>query len=234
VVPRSLRRCTPLSGGTVGLPLRWNLDLLAPEQVRVQRTAARTKHRECGAHRREMDVHPGLGGMQDGKAQFHDANQRAGERCPQADQQQDCGPRGDHFRNGRGRRSDRQQPRTDQRSRGGSAQEYQAGARQTARKGREKSLHKSPLLTLARSGHVRPPRKSLSEAPLSRGVGLQVDDSAFQTDRDGVRPIVCGQLGEDVLDVALDGFFRDGELVGDHLVGVPAGDESEHFDFPQR
>ena len=47
-----------------------------------------------------------------------------------------------------------------------------------------------------------------------------------------MRPIVGGQLGEDVLDVALDGLFGDGEVGGDHLVGIPARDEPEHLDFP--
>jgi hypothetical protein len=64
------------------------------------------------------------------------------------------------------------------------------------------------------------------------GERLQVDDPAFQTNGDGMRPIVGGQLGEDVLDVALDGFFGDGELGGDHLVGIPGRDEAEDLDFP--
>jgi len=39
--------------------------------------------------------------------------------------------------------------------------------------------------------------------------GLQIDNPALQTDRHGVRAIVGRELGEDVLDVALDGFFGD-------------------------
>jgi hypothetical protein len=35
--------------------------------------------------------------MQDGKAQLRDSDERAGERRPQTDQQQDCGYRGHHF-----------------------------------------------------------------------------------------------------------------------------------------
>src|SRR5262245_3421022 len=106
------------------------------------------------------------------------------------------------------------------------AEEYEAGAGQTARKCREESLHRSPVLTLARSGRVRPPQKSWSDAPLSRGqTTLQADDSAFQTDRHGVRSIVGRELPEDVLDVPLDGLFGDGEFGRDDLVGVPASDE---------
>src|SRR5262245_45287399 len=68
---------------------------------------------------------------------------------------------------------------------------------------------------------------------LFRGVVLQIDDSALQSDGDGVRPIVCGQLGKDVLDVALHGLLRDGELRGDELVGVPGSDELEHLNLPK-
>src|SRR5688572_5866066 len=71
-----------------------------------------------------------------------------------------------------------------------------------------------PRDRLRRSARARPPQKPVADTPLSRG-WLEVDDSAFQTDGDGVRPIVCGELGEDVLDVALDGLFSDGELGGD-------------------
>ena len=61
---------------------------------------------------------------------------------------------------------------------------------------------------------------------------LEVDDSAFQADGDGMRPIVRGQFGKDVLDVAFDGFFGDRELTGDHFVGVPTRNEPEHIHFP--
>src|SRR5262245_24196768 len=63
------------------------------------------------------------------------------------------------------------------------------------------------------------------------GVRLEVDDPAFQTNRDGMRPVVCSQLGEDVLDVALHSLLGDGELGRDYLVGVPASDESQDLDF---
>lgn len=67
--------------------------------------------------------------MYDRKAQLRDSNQGAGEGCPQADQQQDCGPGYYHVQNGWGRRSDRQQHCIRQRNSGCSAQEYQAGSR---------------------------------------------------------------------------------------------------------
>src|SRR5919106_620557 len=74
-----------------------------------------------------------------------------------------------------------------------------------------------------RAQHARARPKSRCGTPPFRGAALsEVDDSALQTNGDGMRPIVCGQLGEDVLDVALDGFFSDGELGGDHLVRIPA------------
>jgi hypothetical protein len=41
-----------------------NLDLLASEEPRIQRTAARTEHRECSAQGREMDERdPFVAGM---------------------------------------------------------------------------------------------------------------------------------------------------------------------------
>src|SRR5262249_5985121 len=57
--------------------------------------------------------------------------------------------------------------------------------------------------------------------PLFRGGScrLQVDDAAFQADRHGVRAIVRGEFGEDVLDVTFDRLFGDGEAGSDHLVG---------------
>src|SRR5262245_50640379 len=119
-----------------------------------------------------------------------------------------------------------------QRNGGSSTQEDQAGSRQTAGERREESLHEAPSATVARRGRMRPPQKSLSRAPLSRGWRhLEVDDPALQTDGDGMRSIVGRELGEDVLDVALDGFFGDRELSGDHLVRVPAGNEPQHLDF---
>jgi hypothetical protein len=63
--------------------------------------------------------------------------------------------------------------------------------------------------------------KSGSGKPLFRGV-LKFDDSALQADRDGVGAVIGVQLGENVLDVPLHGFFRDGELSGDLFVGIPA------------
>src|SRR5262249_34328170 len=73
--------------------LGWgDVDPLTSEETRVERTAAGSEHRESGAHRRELEIGPGLGGMSDGQAQLCHSNQRAGERCPQPDQQRDCGP----------------------------------------------------------------------------------------------------------------------------------------------
>jgi hypothetical protein len=54
--------------------------------------------------------------------------------------------------------------------------------------------------------------KSRLERRLQAGLPapqLQLDDSALQSDRDRVRPIVGVKFGEDVLDVALNGFFGD-------------------------
>ena len=45
--------------------------------------------------------------------------------------------------------------------------------------------------------------------------------------------IIRRKLGEDVLDVALDGFFSDGEVCGDHLVRIPARDQPEDVKFPR-
>jgi hypothetical protein len=95
---------------TEGSTMR-NLDLLASEQTRIQRTAARSEHRECDAHRREMDKRPGFGRMQDCKTQLRHSNDHARERGPQTDHQQGCGPRRYQVQDGWRRRSRRQKPR---------------------------------------------------------------------------------------------------------------------------
>jgi hypothetical protein len=77
-----------------------------------------------------------------------------------------------------------------------------------------------PALRLLYSERNRNPKKQIEGTPLSRG--LEVDNSAFQADGDGVRPVVGAQFGENIFDVALDGFFGDGELRTNFLVGISA------------
>src|SRR5262245_56566733 len=47
-----------------------------------------------------------------------------------------------------------------------------------------------------------------------------------------MRPVVRAQLREDVLDVALDGVFRERERVGNYLVGVPSLNQADYLHFP--
>jgi hypothetical protein len=58
-----------------------------------------------------------------------------------------------------------------------------------------------------------------------------LDDSALQTDQCGVGSVVGAQFGEDVPDLALDGFFADGELRGNLLVGIPFGNQPQDTDL---
>ena len=67
--------------------------------------------------------------------------------------------------------------------------------------------------------------------PLFRG-GLEVDDSAFQPDGNGVGAIVGIQFRENIFDVTFHGFFRDGELGGYLFVGIPARNQPRNFNFP--
>lgn len=98
-----------------------NLDPLSSEETRIQRAAARPEHRKGSAHGGEMDMHPGLGRMPEGKAQLRDRDERAGERRPQAHQQKDRGSRDRHFQEDWGRRGVRPQPRVHQWNSSGSA-----------------------------------------------------------------------------------------------------------------
>src|SRR5580693_1293536 len=67
------------------------------------------------------------------------------------------------------------------------------------------------------------------DAPLSRG--LQVNDSALQTDCNGVRSVACAKFGKDVLDVALDRFLGNRKAIGDQLVSIPTGNQTQHIDL---
>ena len=53
--------------------------------------------------------------------------------------------------------------------------------------------------------------------PLYRG-GLQVNDSTLQRDCYGVRSVACAKFGKNVLDVALDCFLGNRELIGNQLI----------------
>src|ERR1700679_2841595 len=66
-------------------------------------------------------------------------------------------------------------------------------------------------------------------SPLSRG--LQINDSALQRDCDGVRSVACSKFGENALDVPLDCFLGDRELIANQLVCIPAGNQAQYIDF---
>src|ERR1700675_3457450 len=73
---------------------------------------------------------------------------------------------------------------------------------------------RGPVIRLPAFGTPSKPQEADCANPSFEGL-LEVDDSAFQSDGNGVSPVICAQFGENVLDVALHGFFRDGELGGD-------------------
>jgi hypothetical protein len=69
------------------------------------------------------------------------------------------------------------------------------------------------------------PSKGVPDILLSEDVGegcrlLQLDDSPFQSDSDSVGPVIGSQFGENVLDMALDGYFSQRQLRPDFLVGI--------------
>lgn len=61
---------------------------------------------------------------------------------------------------------------------------------------------------------------------------LELDDSAPQRDRDGLRAIACSELVHDVPDVNLHRFFRDEEAFGDIPVSISPGDLAENLRLP--
>src|SRR5580698_4295350 len=60
---------------------------------------------------------------------------------------------------------------------------------------------------------------------------LKVDDAAADGNGDGLGAVVGPQLGHDVLDVNLDGPFRDEELLGDVPVTIAFGDLLQYLDL---
>jgi hypothetical protein len=148
------------------LPLG-NLDVLASEETRIHRTAPRSEHRERGAQHTGMDEPPRIVRMEQRETQLRDGNQRAGDRCPETNEQQEPSAGRHHAHDDRRRRRCRQQPRMNQWNGRCRAQEYETGSRQTARECREQPLHPAPRLP--RRARARLPRKPVGDIPLSRG-----------------------------------------------------------------
>ena len=66
----------------------------------------------------------------------------------------------------------------------------------------------NPSLIVRNSWHDSTPSKGVFDILLSKDVGpSQIDDSALQCDRDGVGPVIGSQFGENVLDMAFDGYL---------------------------
>ena len=65
---------------------------------------------------------------------------------------------------------------------------------------------------------------------------LKFEDSALQTYHRGVGSVVGAQFGEDVSDLAFDGFFTDRKLRCNLLIGIPFGNQAQdaHFCWGQR
>src|SRR5262249_44737820 len=60
---------------------------------------------------------------------------------------------------------------------------------------------------------------------------LQMDDAAADADGDGLRAVVSAEFAHDVLDVNLDGFFGNGEVVGDVAIAVAFGNLAKNLNF---
>src|SRR6266403_3279371 len=65
---------------------------------------------------------------------------------------------------------------------------------------------------------------------------LTCDASALQTYQRGVGSVVGAQFGEDVSDLAFDGFFTDRKMRGNLFIGIPFGTQAQaaHFCRGQR
>ena len=144
---------------------------LRPKRRASTRAAARSEHRECGAlkHTEWTKVH-GFGRMRQGETQLRHGNQRAGDRCPQSEQQQDRSARRHNLHDGRGRRRRRQQAAR--------INGITTAARRSTRPAPgsphgnvENSLCTSrPAATLPRFEHtLARPKSTVSDIPLSRG-----------------------------------------------------------------
>ena len=88
------------------------------------------------------------------------------------------------------------------------------------RKHGKKALQEVPLCqhqeNSARPGRFDTPNLGGWPPPLSWG--LQVNDSTLQRDCYGVRSVACAKFGKNVLDVALDCFLGNRELIGNQLI----------------
>ena len=63
---------------------------------------------------------------------------------------------------------------------------------------------------------------------------LQFDDPSLHANHGGLGAIIGVQLRKDGFDPALNGFFRNRELICDLLVGIACGNQSQHSDFRRR
>src|SRR5262249_816635 len=106
-----------------------------------------------------------------------------------------------------------------------------ANVENSRRKGTLCDVNGCPISGRAPEEWCRPPRRVVPSPLSSR---LQLDDAALDPDHRRVRPIRGSELGQDVLDAAFHGVFRDLELVGDLLVRVPRGDQLQDVDFRLR
>lgn len=86
-----------------------------------------------------------------------------------------------------------------------------------------------PVFRLAACSKTRNPGKRMSGPPLSRR--LQLDDSALNRDSDRVGPVIRAKFCKDILDVALDRFFRDRQLCGDFFIRIAVRDEAKDLDL---
>jgi hypothetical protein len=81
---------------------------------------------------------------------------------------------------------------------------------------------------LGHQGDLKPSKGVRDNHPLSK---LKLDDSALDADHGGVGSVVGAQFGEDIPDVALDGFFANRKLRGNPFVGIPFGNQAQDADF---
>jgi hypothetical protein len=144
-------------------------------------------------------------------------SEASGQWRPQTGDQKDRARNRDQVlggRNGVGKlRQEPRAPEIDQRNPEAEPDEQEPDSRPTMGKGGEQTLHGATQLDRNELRGRSMPLKGCVRIPRSRDIGrLQLDDSALESNGHGVRPVIRAKFGEDVSDVALDGFFGERQL----------------------
>src|SRR5690606_40355346 len=90
------------------------------------------------------------------------------------------------------------------------------------------------LRAQANSTAMRIPAQAWAAGPSRAREPLIASESGLPGDHDGLRAMVCIELGKDMVDVIADRVFGDMQPVGDLAIGEPAGDAVEDLPFAAR